>query len=207
MNDQLLEAARIAMSAVADSRSTSQSAHALVGAVDSISRVADFIADVSYKINLLALNATIEAARCGEMGRGFAVVAGEVKLLARATSNAAADIAQQLSAVKSATDQVVQAIDVTVDGIGQIGQMAGALEAAHTQKESATRNIMGCVNSVVSNAQHVSSVIHDVSQSTGETQRVAEVMLAATLELSEQAERLLTRSYEFCEKIAVSEAA
>ncbi len=207
MNDQLLGAAQIAMSAMADSRSTSQSAHALVGAVDSISKVADFIADVAYKINLLALNATIEAARCGEMGRGFAVVAGEVKLLARATSNAAADIAQQLSAVKAATDHVVKAIDVTVDGIGRIGEMAGALEAAHAQKESATRNITGCVNSVVSNARHVSEVICDVSQSTGETQRVAEIMLGASLELSVQAERLLRQSHEFCEKIALAEAA
>lgn len=202
MNDQLLDATHIAIRAVTDGRSTSQSAHELVGAVDAISKIADFISDVAYKINLLALNATIEAARCGELGRGFAVVAAEVKHLAHATSHAAANIARQLAAVKGATDQVVNAIDVTVDGIGQIGEMASVLESAHSEREQATRNITGCVDSVVLNAKHVSDVIYDVCLSTGETQRVAEAMLAATQELSEQAERLLGRSHEFCEKIA-----
>ncbi len=202
MNDQLMDATQIAIRAVADGRSTSQSAHELLGAVEAVGKIADFISDVAYKINLLALNATIEAARCGELGRGFEVVAGEVKHLAHATSHAAADIARQLAAVKGATDQVVNAIDVTVGGLGHIGQMAGALETAHSQKEQATRTITGCVDSVVLNARHVSEVIQHVGLSTGETQRVAEAMLAATLELSEQAERLLTRSHEFCEKIA-----
>ncbi len=207
MNAQLLEAAQIATFAAGNSRSTSQSAHDLVGAVDAISKIADFISDVSYSINLLALNATIEAARCGEMGRGFAVVAGEVKELEHATSGAAADIARRLSALKSATDDLVQAIDITVAGIGRIGLMADALEAAHNSKESATRNITGCVDSVVANAKHVSGVIGNVSDASGETQLVAEVMLAATRELAEQAERLLKRSHEFCEKISFSEAA
>jgi len=207
MNDQLLDAAQIALRAVADGRATSQRAHELAGAVEAIGKIADFISGVAYQINLLALNATIEAARCGEMGRGFAVVAGEVKHLAHATSGAAADIARQLAAVKGATDQVVKAIDVTVSGIGRIGEMAGVLEAAHSEKEIATRNISGCVDSVALNAKHISEVIRDVGLSTEETQRVADAMLAATLELSQQAERLLSQSHEFCEKIIVADAA
>ncbi len=107
-----------------------------------------------------------------------------MKHLAHATSHAAADIARQLAAVKGATDQVVNAIDVTIDGIGQIGEMAGVLESAHGEREQATRNITGCVDSMVLNAKHVSDVIYDVCLSTGETQRVAEAMLAATQELS-----------------------
>jgi len=206
MNDQLLDAAQIATVAASDGRSTSQRAHELVGAVDAVSKITDFIADVAYKINLLALNATIEAARCGEMGRGFAVVAEEVKHLAHATSSAAEDIARQLSAVKAATDQVVQAIDVTVDRIGRIGEMAGALEAAHHSKEVATRNITGCVTSVVTNAKHVSEVICSVSGASAQTQQVADDMLIATRELAGQAERLLTRSHEFCEKTVFSDA-
>jgi methyl-accepting chemotaxis protein len=207
MNDQLMEAAQIAVRTVTDGHSTSQSAHELLGAVEAIGKIADFIADVAYRINLLALNATIEAARCGEMGRGFGVVAAEVKHLAHATSRAAADIEQQLAAVKSATDYVVKSVDVTVEGISRIGEMAGALEAAHGQKEVVTRHVSACVESVVTNAKHVAEVIYEVGLSTGETQRVADAMLAATLELSEQAERLLSRSHDFCEKIALSDAA
>jgi methyl-accepting chemotaxis protein len=141
------------------------------------------------------------------MGRGFAVVAGEVKHLAHATSRAAADIGRQLAAVKGATDEVVKSIDVTVEGISRIGEMAHTLENTHSLREDAIANITACVEAVVQNAQLVSEVIREVGSSTSDTQEVAEHMAEATRELSEQAERLLGRSHDFCEKIALAEAA
>jgi len=207
MNDQLLNATQIAVQAVDNGRSTSISAEQLVGAVEEVNKITGFISDIAYKINLLALNATIEAARCGDMGRGFAVVAQEVKMLANATSRAAADIAQQLAAVKGATDHVVEAINVTVDGIGKIGTMADRLEYAYGQKERASRSIAGCVDLVAENTRQISDVIVNVGRSTEDTQRIAEAMLEATRSLSEQTERLLTRSRDFCDKIALQEAA
>ena len=59
---------------------------------DLIGRVAANINGIARQTSLLALNATIEAARAGDAGRGFAVVAGEVKLLAKQTSEATAEI-------------------------------------------------------------------------------------------------------------------
>jgi len=207
MSDHLMHATQIAMQAVNNGRSTSKSAEQLVGAVDEVNKITGFISDIAYKINLLALNATIEAARCGEMGRGFAVVAQEVKMLANATARAAADIAQQLAAVKGATDHVVESINVTVDGIGKIGTMTDRLEYAYGQKERASRSIAGCVDLVAENTKQISDVIVDVGRSTEDTQRIAEAMLEATRSLSEQAERLLTRSRDFCDNIALEEAA
>jgi len=207
MGDHLLDASHIAIQAVDNGLSTSKSAEQLVGAVDEVTKITGFISDIAYKINLLALNATIEAARCGDMGRGFAVVAQEVKMLANATARAAADIAQQLSAVKGATDHVVEAINVTVDGIGKIGTMADQLEYAHAHKEQASRSIAGCVDLVAENTRQISDVIVNVGRSTEDTQRIAEAMLEATRSLSEQTERLLTRSRDFCDKIALQEAA
>ncbi|HWJ34547.1 MAG TPA: methyl-accepting chemotaxis protein [Steroidobacteraceae bacterium] len=61
-------------------------------AMKRISKVAGNISDIARHTNLLALNATIEAARAGDAGRGFAVVAGEVKILAKQTSEATAEI-------------------------------------------------------------------------------------------------------------------
>ena len=61
-------------------------------AMQRIGRVAANINGIARQTNLLALNATIEAARAGDAGRGFAVVAGEVKLLAKQTSEATAEI-------------------------------------------------------------------------------------------------------------------
>jgi methyl-accepting chemotaxis protein len=207
LNDHLFDAAKLGMLAMSDGLSTSERAEQLAEAVEAVTKIADFISDVAYKTNLLALNATIEAARCGEMGRGFAVVAGEVKHLAKATAGAAADIGRQLAAVRSAASQVVGAVKVTLGGLGQISAMGDALEEAYSQQEIASRTITGCVDSVVQNAQQVSDVILGVGLSTGETQQVAKAMLVATEELSMQAERLLSRSHEFCEKIALSDAA
>jgi len=207
MNDHLMSATQIAVQAVDDGRSTSKSAEQLVGAVEEVNKITGFISDIAYKINLLALNATIEAARCGDMGRGFAVVAQEVKTLANATSRAAADIARQLAAVKGATDHVVEAINITVDGIGKIGTMTDRLEYAYGQKERASRSIAGCVDLVAENTTQISNVIVNVGRSTEDTQRIAEAMLEATRSLSEQTERLLVQSRDFCDKIALEEAA
>ena len=60
--------------------------------------------------NLLALNATIEAARAGDAGKGFAVVASEVKNLATQTAKATEEIARQIAAVQSGTQEAVKAI-------------------------------------------------------------------------------------------------
>jgi len=130
-------------------------ASGLTAALQQVGKVAGGIQAIAKQTNLLALNATIEAARAGDAGRGFAVVAGEVKALARQTSEAIAQIdatigeltdkvrvlaaqsassAGQAEAVRNATQAISGIIDVarstleTVDGeAGQIGDAAGEI--------------------------------------------------------------------------------
>jgi methyl-accepting chemotaxis protein len=203
MNELFTTAGEIATLATGDGKATSIRANELVEAVDTIGQIADFIGGVAYQTNLLALNATIEAARCGEAGRGFAVVAGEVKALAHETSRAAANIAQRIQTVKSATDQVVAAIGVTVNRIGRIAEMSGQLGDAMDQKDRASQAIARCVGAAATEAQNLTTVLRDVSRSTSETQRVASEILVATDEVSLYSERLLLRSREFCQQIQV----
>lgn len=80
----------------------------LTSALESVRKVARGIDAIAKQTNLLALNATIEAARAGEQGRGFAVVAGEVKQLAKQTSEATAEID---STLKTLTDQAQALIE------------------------------------------------------------------------------------------------
>jgi methyl-accepting chemotaxis protein len=205
MNRQLFSAAEIALLAAADAKTTSLSANELTNTVDAIGRIADFIGDVAYQTNLLALNATIEAARCGEQGRGFAVVAGEVKHLAHETARAASDIARQIAAVRTATEQVVKSIDVTVKRVGKVAALAGHLETAADQRDRACRDIQHCVTHVATDTQNLFEFIRGIGRSTEETQRVAGEMLLATGALSLQAERLLGSSHNFCEEIRSSD--
>ncbi len=207
MNELFMTAGEIAMLATGDGRATSKRANELVEAVETIGQIADFIGGVAYQTNLLALNATIEAARCGEAGRGFAVVASEVKGLAHETSRAAADIAQRIETVKSATDQVVAAIGVTVHRIGRIADMSGQLGDVMGQKDRASRDIARCAGAAADEAQNLTAILQEVGRSTSETQRIATEILAATDEVSLQSERLFRRSREFCQQIGADSGA
>jgi methyl-accepting chemotaxis protein len=75
---------------------------------------------------LLALNAAMEAARAGEQGSGFAVVAGEVRRLARSSSEAADRTDQLLTDVLERVERIRQASLSAVDSVRQARESAGA---------------------------------------------------------------------------------
>lgn len=72
----------------------------LSATMEEVARIVTSIETISTQTNLLALNASIEAARANEHGRGFAVVAQEVKRLAQATRDAAAQAGVLLAATE-----------------------------------------------------------------------------------------------------------
>jgi uncharacterized protein YoxC len=134
-----------AATTAAEGVAAAESARALVEALGArsseIGEVVRLIDAIAQQTNLLALNATIEAARAGEAGRGFAVVAGEVKQLARGTSEATDDIGAKVEAIQRDVDAVIAAIVHITEVIGRISDYQGSIAGAVEQQGAATSEL------------------------------------------------------------------
>ena len=104
---------------------------------DAIKGLTSRIDGIAKQTNLLALNASIEAARAGEQGRGFAVVADEVRKLAEQAQGASLEIAQAISAVSLAMDDVSS----------QMSELGGAVSGARETANVFSSELAGSANS------------------------------------------------------------
>ncbi|HTO84006.1 MAG TPA: methyl-accepting chemotaxis protein [Methylomirabilota bacterium] len=176
----------VAAKAVDDAKRSDTTVSGLADAARRIGDVVKLINDIAGQTNLLALNATIEAARAGEAGKGFAVVASEVKGLASQTAKATEDIAQQISAIQSATQETVSVIQSISGTIGEINEIAATVAAAVEEQGAATQEIARNVQQAATGTQDVKSNIADVSRAVDETGGRATALLDSAENLSRQ---------------------
>ncbi|HTZ78879.1 MAG TPA: methyl-accepting chemotaxis protein, partial [Stellaceae bacterium] len=194
---QVAESSRITQQAVADADQTNAAIQALVEGAQRIGDVVKLINDIAGQTNLLALNATIEAARAGEAGKGFAVVASEVKSLATQTAKATDDIAAQVGAIQTSTQNSVGAIKGIAQTIRKVNEIATAIASAVEQQGAATQEIASNVNQAAAGTSEVSSNIAGVTKAASETGQAAGQVLAAAQDMARQAESLRTEVERF----------
>lgn len=137
----------------------------LAGEISDVTRV---IGEISEQTKLLALNATIEAARAGEAGKGFAVVAGEVKELARQTSEATGNIAARINDVQSGTQQAVSIISEVTDIVGQVNDSSAMITSAVSEQVTVAREIAAAVAQANDGTNSISTALEELSSGTGE---------------------------------------
>ena len=125
----------------------------LTEAVEQIGNITTAIKYIASETNLLALNATIEAARAGDHGRGFAVVASEVRKLSDQSNKSTDNIRLSIMDVQKVVDQIVPALQRTVDEIIKTQSEVERISIA-AQEESRA------MNEIIKKLQ----VIVDVSQ-------------------------------------------
>lgn len=143
-----------------------------------VSKVVGLIKEIADQTNLLALNASIEAARAGEQGRGFAVVAENVKRLANKTVAATAEISGTVGHMLAEVNESVRLIHGEREAVGQL--------IVHVRETMDSMDaIMGCVEQVTAEVQHVAVGTRQQSAASDEVSRNMEAIALLSRQLSE----------------------
>jgi len=170
-----------------------------------IDRFVETITGIARQTNLLALNAAIEAARAGEHGRGFAVVAEEVRKLAEGSARAAQEVAQNVSAIRSRIEGVVETMEEGTDKVAGVEEVSKSADAALEQIIAAVDGVRlaadRVVDAVTRNHEAMAGVEAGMSEVSGtseshaasaqEVSAAAEEQSAATEEMSASSAELL----------------
>ncbi len=201
---QVTQSARITEKAVDNTRRTDTIVRALSEGAQKIGQVVELITSIAGQTNLLALNATIEAARAGDAGKGFAVVASEVKNLASQTGRATEEIGQQIANVQSATREAVAAIGGIAQVIEELSAIATTIASAVEQQGAATAEIARSVQQTARSTQEVTASIASVSEAAQTAGGVADNVLQAAGQVSDQTAAL---SGEFGRFVSAVQAA
>ncbi len=169
----------------------------LSAASTEISRVTEVIVEIAEQTKMLALNASIEAARAGEAGRGFAVVAGEVKELAKSTSEATDDIRRRIETIQATTRCTVEDIGKVREVMGRIDGAVSSIAAAVEEQSVTTDEIVRNVTDSSRLVGGITRAIVEVATSSLQTERGAREVLEAVDKVANAAECLEALSARF----------
>lgn len=157
------------------------------GINDASRRIADIIGvidGIAFQTNILALNAAVEAARAGEQGRGFAVVAGEVRVLAKRSTEAAREI-------KSLINTSVERVEQGTALVGNAGRTMGEIVDAIQRVTDIVSQISSASQEQSSGVSQVGQAITQMDKATQQNAAMVEQSTAAAENLKDQAAQLV----------------
>ncbi len=138
-----------------------------------IGEIVELIGDITEQTNVLALNAAIQAAAAGEAGRGFSVVAEEVQRLAERSANATRRIGAIVKAIQGDTQDAVNAMEVSTQGVVEgtalsdaAGHALQEIESVSAQLASLIQDISGATRDQVRTAEGIAQNMQEILQVT-----------------------------------------
>ncbi len=154
--------------------SLTQKVKTLDQASSQIGDILNVIEEIAAQTNLLSLNAAIEAARAGDVGRGFAVVAGEVKNLAKQSSESSEDIRKRITTLQKEMNDIVDSMEFSSNRVAQ------GVEAINTVGNG-IRSVSESMDSVAQNMLTASSTVEEQSTVTADVaNNIAAIVPMAT---------------------------
>ena len=166
-----------------------------------ISSIIESISDIADNTGLLSLNAFIEAARAGAHGAGFGVIAQEIRQLSQATTRAAREVKDSLSAISGLIHETVAAVSRVGEGVesGVKGnhEALAALEEVSGKHRQFHAHLEGVIDAVKEQEKAVSRFAGDLSQITaigreGQQDSATLAQLAETVKLLTEQQLLAT---------------
>nr|WP_210348424.1 methyl-accepting chemotaxis protein [Methylobacterium sp. SD274] len=164
-----------------------------------IGEIITTVNDISERTHLLALNAAIEAAAAGESGRSFAVVASEMKLLADQAKAATAQVRTILSEIQRGINTSVmlteEAVKRTSTGKARSDTTQRTIEEITAKVEESVQTfqqIVASTNQQQLGIEQVMGALQNIRQASQQTAAGTREVEAASANLTELAQALLT---------------
>jgi len=146
---------------------------------DGSRRVSEIIAvidGIAFQTNILVLHAAVEATRAGEAGRGFAVVASEVRLLAKRSGDAGAEIRRLITRLREQVE-------------GTVGRVQGTGSALRSVVDF-VRQVSERLREIARSSQEQSQGLEEMAAAVGNLDQVTQ-QYAALVEQSQTASQAL----------------